>query len=147
MKDKKNISIAQEIQKTIKKLYLRINDRFPNSGLAEVCKCLHEISQEINETAQWITSPNYSIRIIIYSLLFILSLGIVYSLANAKLNVSAYGVNIVDLVQMIEAALNGIVLTGVVLGFLYVQDFYDPVANDSVNDFEVLTTGLSQKIW
>jgi len=33
------------------------------------------------------------------------------------------------------------------IAFLYVQHFDDPVANDSVNDLEALTTGLSQKIW
>jgi len=33
------------------------------------------------------------------------------------------------------------------LGFLYVQNFHDPVANDSVNNLEDLTTGLSRKIW
>lgn len=33
------------------------------------------------------------------------------------------------------------------IAFLYIQNFNDPVANDSVNDLEALTTGLSQKIW
>ncbi|MHC4914346.1 MAG: hypothetical protein ACYTGB_02560 [Planctomycetota bacterium] len=33
------------------------------------------------------------------------------------------------------------------LGFLYVQDFDDPAANGAVNDLEILTTGLSRKIW
>lgn len=33
------------------------------------------------------------------------------------------------------------------IGFLYVQDFHDPVAVASVNDLETLTTGLSRKIW
>jgi len=33
------------------------------------------------------------------------------------------------------------------VGFLYVQKFHDPVAVESVNDLEILTTGLSRKIW
>jgi hypothetical protein len=33
------------------------------------------------------------------------------------------------------------------LGFLYVQHFSDPVANNAVNELENLTTGLSRKIW
>jgi hypothetical protein len=33
------------------------------------------------------------------------------------------------------------------LGFLYVQDFDDHIANGAVNDLETLTTELSQKIW
>jgi len=33
------------------------------------------------------------------------------------------------------------------LGFLYVQRFSDPVANNAVNELEDLTTALSRKIW
>jgi len=33
------------------------------------------------------------------------------------------------------------------IGFLYVQHFHDPVAVESVNDLEVLTTGMARKIW
>ena len=33
------------------------------------------------------------------------------------------------------------------LGFLYVQNFDDPQANNAVNDLEVLTTAMARKIW
>jgi hypothetical protein len=33
------------------------------------------------------------------------------------------------------------------IGFLYIADFDDPNANQSVNELEGLTTGLSRKIW
>jgi hypothetical protein len=33
------------------------------------------------------------------------------------------------------------------IGFLYIADFDDPNANQSVNELENLTTGLSRKIW
>jgi hypothetical protein len=33
------------------------------------------------------------------------------------------------------------------IGFLYIADFDDPDANQSVNELEGLTTGLSRKIW
>jgi hypothetical protein len=33
------------------------------------------------------------------------------------------------------------------LGFLYVQNFEDPMASEASNDLESLTTGLSSKIW
>jgi hypothetical protein len=33
------------------------------------------------------------------------------------------------------------------IAFLYVQDFDDPIANESVNDLENLTIGISQKVW
>lgn len=33
------------------------------------------------------------------------------------------------------------------VAFLYVQDFDDPIANESANELQILTTTLSQKIW
>lgn len=33
------------------------------------------------------------------------------------------------------------------IAFLYVQDFDDTEASESVNNLETLTTGLSQKVW
>jgi len=33
------------------------------------------------------------------------------------------------------------------IGFLYVQNFDDPLSNNSFNELETLTTGLSMKIW
>ena len=33
------------------------------------------------------------------------------------------------------------------VGFLYVQNFPDPVSTETVNDLEALTTGLSRKVW
>ena len=33
------------------------------------------------------------------------------------------------------------------VGFLYVQKFDDPVAVESVNDLEALTTGMARKVW
>lgn len=33
------------------------------------------------------------------------------------------------------------------VGFLYIQDYNDPQTVNAVNELEVLTTGLSQKIW
>ena len=46
MTNKNNFLISEKIQETIEKLYFRINDRFPNSGLSNVCKMLHAISLE-----------------------------------------------------------------------------------------------------
>jgi hypothetical protein len=45
---------ATEIQATIDRLYKRINDRFPEAGLARVCLRLHEVSLEVDQTVRWI---------------------------------------------------------------------------------------------
>lgn len=116
MKTSKCILIADEVRKTIDKLHLRMRDRFPQSNLANVCKELHEISLETHKTVEWIARPNYLLRAGTYGFILIVVLVLVESLA--QLNVRADGLNLADLVQMVDSALNSIVLIGAGLVFL-----------------------------
>jgi hypothetical protein len=214
---------ASEIQKTISHLYHRINDRFPDAGLAEVCRRLHEVSMEVNQTVRWIARPNYWLRIGVSGLVILVTALLAISLFQLKIETD--GITLFDFVQMSEAAVNELVLIGAgiitlityesrrkrrrvieatnrlrsiahvvdahqltkdpdrlsrihtltphspsenldafglgryldycsemlalisKLGFLFVQDFHDPVATEAVNDLENLTTGLARKIW
>ncbi|MBI5210039.1 MAG: hypothetical protein HY927_08710 [Elusimicrobia bacterium] len=220
---KRQLLLAGEIEQTIGRLRLRIGERFPDSGLAQVCQRLHEISQETDDTIRWIKRPHHPIRAVtgaaIAALLVVLGLTIRhFRLEPRKLDLPTF-------IQMTEAGLNELILigAGVVfivtfetrrkrarviraintmrsmahvvdahqltkdpsenpkasvptdhspkrvltsyeliryldycsemlslmskVGFLYVQDFDDPVASDAVNDLESLTNGLSRKIW
>ena len=217
------ILIPEKIQNTIENLHQRISDRFPNSGLAEVCRTLIGISKETKKTLEWIHKPNYIRRAAVY--VFILLLILIVILSLTRLNIPTDGLNIAEFIQMIEAALEGLVMivAGIIflatfetrtkrkriiralnhlrclahiidahqltkdpdgiarlsvptphspmrtlssyeltryldyctemlsligkLGFLYIQDFDDPLANNAVNDLEDLATELSQKIW
>ena len=56
------------------------------------------------------------------------------------------GLNEAELGRYLNYCSEMLSLTGK-LGFLYVQDFDDPVANSAANDLEGLTTGLSRKVW
>jgi len=223
MKCRKLILLAEEIQKTIERLHLRMRDRFPESNLANVCQELHEISKETHQTVEWISKPNYVLRVSTYAL--IATAGLVFVQALSQWHITADGINLADFVQMIDSALDGLVLLGAGIlflitlenrrkrnrvisainrlrciahivdmhqltkdpdsiaearvatahspqatltryelaryldyctemlslvsktGFLYVQDYHDPVATEAVNDLEDLTTGLSRKIW
>ncbi len=222
MQKKMNL-IHGEIQKTIKTLQLRIQDRFPSSGLARVCQTLGDISQETNNTVQWIERANYPLRICIYSLMAFSCMAVFRSVI--PLNIKVSKITIIDLVQITVSALDGLVLIGAGViflvtyenrrkrkrvigainqlkglahiidmhqltkdpdsvsriniptphspsrsfnkyelgrylnyctemlalisktGFLYVQDFHDPIATNAVDELEDLTTGLSRKIW
>ncbi|MBN3040176.1 MAG: hypothetical protein JW867_03535 [Candidatus Omnitrophica bacterium] len=218
-----DLLIAVKIQETTSKLYLRIKDRFPDSGLLNTCQKLIDIAKESDKTLLWISRPNYLLRSIIYSLIVFLVSVIIYSIC--QLNLKADGINIADFIQMTEAGLNEIIIIGAgiaflvtfenkkkrervirainrlrclshvidahqltkdpdtvmtisvptvnspkrklnvyelgryldycsemlslvsKIGFLYVQNFDDPTANNAVNDLESLTTGLCRKIW
>jgi len=219
----KCILIAQEIRKTIERLHTRMKERFPQSNLANICKELHEISKETDQTVEWIAKPNYLLRFGTYGFILIVVLALAESLA--QLDLPAGGISLADLVQMVDSALNSLVLIGAGVlslvtlenrrkrnrviravnrlrciahivdmhqltkdpdniaehasspahvpqrvlspyelaryldyctemlslvsktGFLYVQNYHDPVATEAVNDLEDLTNGLSSKIW
>ncbi|MBN2316254.1 MAG: hypothetical protein JXM79_20165 [Sedimentisphaerales bacterium] len=214
---------VNEIQKTISRLYQRINDRFPEAGLVEVCRRLHEVSLEADKTVRWIARPNYWLRAGVGGLITLVTGLLVASLLQLKLDIES--ITLYDFIQITEAAVSELVLIGAgiitlityenrrkrhrvieatnrlrsiahvvdahqltkdpdrlskihtltphspsegldafglgryldyctemlalisKLGFLFVQDFHDPVATAAVNDLENLTTGLSRKIW
>jgi len=108
--------IAEEIRKTIERLHLRMRDRFPESNLANICRELLDISSEAPQTVHWIARPNYLLRLATYG--FILIAVLVVAEFLLQLRVSAAGINLADIVQMIEAALNTLILLGAGIVFL-----------------------------
>jgi hypothetical protein len=116
MKRSKCILIAQEIRKTIERLHLRMKDRFPESNLANICKELHEISKETDQTVQWIAKPNYWLRFGTYGFILVVVLVLVQSLS--QLDVRADGLNLAEFVQMVGSALDSLVLIGAGIVFL-----------------------------
>ncbi|MHC4501393.1 MAG: hypothetical protein ACYS21_20070 [Planctomycetota bacterium] len=107
---------SEEIVTTIEKLRLRINDRFPTSGLAEVCAKLHEISKETTAIVDWISKRNYLIRLAVAFVLLVLVLALIYPVS--QLNFDLQKPALIDFVQMTEAALNELVLIGAGVIFL-----------------------------
>ena len=213
----------EEIQKTIERLLLRIEDRFPNSGLLATGQALNEITKETNKKVEWISRPSYPLRVLVYAVIFLLGVLLVFSIQ--QLNLDIKHLNVADFIQMTEAGLNETVLIGAGIiflmtlearrkrkrvinavnrlrsiahivdahqltkdpaglvkicaptphspkrelddyqlsryldyctemlsliskvGFLYVQNFDDSIANSAVTELDNLTNGLSRKIW
>ncbi len=116
MKTCKCILIAEEIRKTIERLHLRMKDRFPQSSLANLCRELLGISTEAPQTVQWIARPNYLLRLATYAFIAIAALVVAGSLSQLK--VRADGLNLAEFVQMIDSALDTLLLLGAGIVFL-----------------------------
>ena len=214
---------SEEIITTIEKLRLRISERFPDSDLSSVCEQMLVIAKESDRIIQWISKPNYLIRIFVILFFTLAGIVLVYSMLQVEFEVPQIG--FADFVQLSEAVLNELVLIGAgviflvtfetrrkrkrviistnklrcfahiidahqltkdpdhitkihiatqnsprhslneyelgryldyctemlalvgKLGFLYVQNFNDPQANNAVNDLECLTAAMSRNIW
>lgn len=108
--------IPEEIRRTIERLHLRMKDRFPESNLANICQELHAIAKETPQTVQWIATPNYLLRFGTYGFILVVVLALVESLR--QLDLPAGGIDLADLVQLVDSALNSVVLIGAGIVFL-----------------------------
>jgi hypothetical protein len=113
---KYDVLIAEEIRDTIHQLYLRIKDRFPQSGLSKTCYRLYEISLETHKMVEWIIRPQYGMRFVIDAFIAVVAIGVVLTIAHFK--ISADGLNISDVIQMVESGMNGLLLIGAGVVFL-----------------------------
>lgn len=101
----------------------RIYDRFPDRSLASVCGELLEIAREARERTAEIAKPNYAIRIgslfLSTALAFVVSLLIVPIVAFvSRLALDPASNEMADVVQLIEADLNAVIIIGAAIFFL-----------------------------
>jgi hypothetical protein len=102
---------------TIGQLKLRIEDRFPYSGLSKVCGELGDIAKESTQVIHFISKPIYWLRIS-FGILIATGLGtLAYSMSLLK--ISFEEIKIVDLVQAAEASVNDIIFIGAAIYFLF----------------------------
>lgn len=203
---------SDEVTRTLERLHERILERFPSSGLSQVCNDLIEISKDTKEVATWIIKPLWSVRIGIGVFLVFVLVALGFTISRSQIGVAK--IDLQSLVSMLESITNEVVLlvAGVFslvtiegrikrgrvidaitnlravahiidmhqltkapgssqhglnhenlaryldycsemlslvskIAFLYVNNFDDAAANQSVNELEDLTSGLSRKIW
>jgi hypothetical protein len=107
---------SEKIVDTIGTLCRRIDERFPDSGLSNVCRELLTIAGESQERSAWIAKPQLPLRIITWILLIIMATGLAVILTHAAW--PSGGFEVVGLVQGLEAALNITILLGAAALFL-----------------------------
>ncbi len=107
---------AERIVETIDDLQVRIERRFPGSGLGNVCRELAQIAAKARERAAWIARPIMPLRIAAGAL----SLLIVAGLAGtaSRLHVAGEDFSLLDFTQLLESGINDLVLTGAAIWFL-----------------------------
>lgn len=107
---------ADRIVDTIKQLKLRINDRFPDSGLETVCTQFLAIAEKSKQKAEWIAKPNLAIRFSSFAAILIAVIGIVYTISFVDFSIRDN--TFVNIMTLMEALINDIVLLGAAIFFL-----------------------------
>lgn len=104
------------IVETSNALCNRISERFPGRGLSQVCIDVNQVVQESKAKAQWISQPQWPLRIFVGFLIFLMVFASVFAIVNLDLTTESFG--IAELVQVIEAGINDVILLGAGVFFL-----------------------------
>jgi hypothetical protein len=104
------------ISETVNLLRMRVQTRFPDSGLARVAAQLSDIASRASATSQWIARPIMPLRIAVFTLISIIVLGIGLTLWTLPLPQG--GLEFAQFIQVLEAGINDIVLIVAAVFFL-----------------------------
>ncbi len=112
----------KKIVDTVGRLEERIGERFPDSGLRGVCWQLHEISKHMIERAEWIGRPVMKLRVVTWGIcvliLLVTILPFYYLLGSDEtLNLGAPEGGVAGFIQLMESAINDVVLIGAAIFF------------------------------
>lgn len=114
-----NINLdAERISRTIDQLQKRVGERFPRSGLAEVCSDLYAISLTAERDVAAVSRPNWLLRGLVIVFVGVMAAALVLSVSQFRPTLNTPGMTIVDLIQLFESITNEIILIGAALLFL-----------------------------
>ncbi len=123
---------------TLERLLARIEERFPDSGLSDVCRETISIGRRTARKAAQIGRPYWPLRI---GILLMLAAGVAAQIgAGSLIHVEGQALNAPDLIQGLEAAVNLLILFGGAVWFLLSLEerFKRRRALDSLNEFRAL---------
>ena len=118
--EEKNFSFLdpQKVEQTIHCLHRRICERFPNSGLSGVCQQLETSCKSSSRNIAWIATPHWPLRVLRYTLIAAIILGIVVGVFSVKHD-DLDGMTFFEIIQALEAGMNDVVLISIALFFVW----------------------------
>jgi hypothetical protein len=107
---------SARIVATLEKLQLRVVERFPQGGLANVCAELTLVARENNRRARKLARPNYLLRLL-STLIILCGLALIFFVAT-QLEVKRDTESIYSTLQGIDSGLNIVLVFGATVIFL-----------------------------
>ena len=104
------------ILETLEKLERRIGDRFPKSGLRDICNQLLDVVKRSKSNIDWISKPNIPLRVFTIVLILMGVGGLAYSIKYIDIQLSSTTLG--HIVGVFEAIFNDLILIGAALFFL-----------------------------
>lgn len=110
----------ERIIETVRILRNRISERFPQSGLTQVCEELLRISEQASRTAVAIGKPMVWVRLI--STIVIVGIIVGFGYLVHSIRIPNQPIPAQDLVQTIDAGFNALIVIGATLIFLITRE-------------------------
>jgi hypothetical protein len=107
---------ADHVVATLERLETRIEERFPGRGLGAVCRDLVAVAQRARERAEEFGRPIVALRVISAALVFAIVAASAGVFLAARL--PAQQLDAAELIQILEAGINDVVLIGAAIFFL-----------------------------
>lgn len=107
---------SERISRTIEQLSNRVHERFPASGLSQVCKDLYAISLSAERDIAAVSKPNWLLRGAVIAFVVVLLAALALSVTRLGLEVGS--ISFIELIMVFESATNEIILIGAALLFL-----------------------------
>ena len=102
---------------TITRLKVRIEERFPGSGLSTVCGELEEFAGDCVESIERISRPNYILRVSVGIFIVFAIVGAIFSVSLLDISFKSFG--FAEFVALFESLVNDLVLVGAAIFFLF----------------------------
>lgn len=106
----------EKISQTLTTLEARIQERFHDCGLLQVCIALRGITDQTAQRIEWILKPNRWLRLGVWTLLCAIVFTSIWGLSHIQLQKNTP--NLAEFVQLTEAFTNELVLIGASVFFL-----------------------------
>jgi len=107
---------STKVSETIGQLVMRIRDRFPQSGIFDVCSELQDVAKETDKIVAGIARPIAGVRVAAMLLISAFIAAIVALLLNQDANED---LSVFSLIQTLEAGGNLLILIGLAVIFLW----------------------------
>lgn len=107
---------SPRIRETINQLSLRIHDRFPSSGIFDVCSELFNVSKDTEKIVAAIARPIFGVRLVAVALIVAFVVAIVFLLLGHPVDEE---LSVFSMIQTLEAGGNLLILIGLAVIFLW----------------------------
>lgn len=104
------------ISETVDRLRLRVQKRFPGSGLEKVAAQLSSIAAKASATSEWIARPIVYLRVLVHALIGLIVLGL--GLTLWALPLPEGRLQLAEFIQVLESGINDVVLIVAAVFFL-----------------------------